>query len=136
MTEQSWSQSTTQLCNGMIPGEYFISDKPIIANLGKKTITVSVRNTGDRPIQVGSHTHFFESNKALEFAREQAYGFHLNIASGTSVRFEPGETRSVELTEYGGKRIVFGFSGLVNGPLDEKKLEAMQKAKKGGFRGV
>jgi urease subunit beta len=120
----------------MIPGEYFISDKPIIANVGKKTVTVSVRNTGDRPIQVGSHTHFFESNKALEFAREQAYGFHLNIASGTSIRFEPGETKSVELTEYGGKRIVFGFSGLVNGHLAEKKSEAIKKAKNGGFRGA
>jgi urease subunit beta len=120
----------------MIPGEYFISDKPITANAGRKTITISVRNTGDRPIQVGSHTHFFESNKSLEFAREQAYGFHLNIASGTSVRFEPGETKSVELTEYGGKRIVFGFSSLVNGPLAEKKSEAIQKAKKGGFRGA
>ena len=120
----------------MIPGEYFISEKPIIANKGKKTITLSVKNTGDRPIQVGSHTHFFESNKALEFVREQAYGFHLNIASGTSIRFEPGETKSVELTEYGGKRIVFGFSGLVNGPLSEKKSEALEKAKRGGFRGA
>ena len=120
----------------MIPGEYFISDKPITANAGKKTITISVRNTGDRPIQVGSHAHFFESNKALEFVRQQAYGFHLNIASGTSVRFEPGETKSVELTEYGGKRIVFGFSGLVNGPLEEKRSEAIKKAKEGGFRGA
>ena len=120
----------------MIPGEYFISDKPIIANLGKKTIKVSVKNTGDRPVQVGSHTHFFEANKALEFARADAYGFHLNIPSGTSIRFEPGETKSVELTEYGGKRIVFGFSGLVNGPLSEKRAEAIEKAKKGGFRGA
>ena len=120
----------------MIPGQYFISDKPIIANQGKKTVTISVKNAGDRPIQVGSHTHFFESNKALEFAREESYGFHLNIAAGTSVRFEPGETKKVELTEYGGKKVVFGFSGLVNGPLSEKKSEAMQKAKKAGFRGA
>jgi urease subunit beta len=120
----------------MIPGEYFISDKPVIANLGKKIVTVSVKNTGDRPIQVGSHTHFFEANKALEFTRADAYGFHLNIPSGTSIRFEPGETKNVELTEYGGKKIVFGFSGLVNGPLSEKRSEAIEKAKKGGFRGA
>lgn len=120
----------------MIPGEYLISDKPIIANQGKKTIKIRVANTGDRPIQVGSHTHFFEANKALEFPRAEAYGFHLNIPSGTSVRFEPGDSKDVELTEYGGKKIVWGFSGLVNGPLDEKRKEALERAKKGGFRGT
>jgi urease subunit beta len=120
----------------MIPGEYFISDKPIIANQGKKTVKLLVENTGDRPIQVGSHTHFFEANKALEFPRSEAYGFHLNIPSGTSVRFEPGDSRNVELTEYGGKRIVWGFNGLVNGPLDEKRKEAFEKVKKEGFRGA
>lgn len=120
----------------MIPGQYFISDKPIIANQGKKTTTIQVKNTGDRPIQVGSHTHFFETNKALEFPRSEAYGFRLNIPSGTSIRFEPGETKNVELTEYGGKKIVWGFSGLVNGKLDEKRSDALQKAKKLGFRGA
>jgi urease subunit beta len=120
----------------MIPGEYFISNKPIIANQGRKTVKVQVKNTGDRPIQVGSHTHFFEVNKALEFPRSDAYGFHLNIPAGTSVRFEPGDTKSVELTEYGGKRIVWGFSGLVNGQLDEKKKEALDAAKMRGFRGA
>lgn len=120
----------------MIPGEYFISDKPIVANQGKKTVKIRVVNTGDRPIQVGSHTHFFEVNKALEFPRAEAYGFHLNIPSGTSVRFEPGDSRDVELTEYGGKRTVWGFNGLVNGKLDEKRKEALEKAKKGGFRGA
>lgn len=120
----------------MIPGEYFISDKPIIANQGRKTVKVQVKNTGDRPIQVGSHTHFFEANKALDFPRIDAYGFHLNIPSGTSVRFEPGETKQVELTEYAGKKIVFGFNGLVNGPLDKMKLAALEKAKNGGFRGA
>ena len=104
----------------MIPGEYLISDEPIVANIDKSIISLSVENTGDRPIQVGSHTHFFESNKFLRFDREKSYGCHLNIPSGTSVRFEPGETKNVELTEYGGKKIGFGFSGLVNGNLHEK----------------
>lgn len=120
----------------MKPGEYIISDEEIIANAGKNTVTLQVTNTGDRPIQVGSHTHFFEVNKALSFPREKAYGFHLNIPAGTSIRFEPGDSREVELTEYGGKKIIFGFSGLVNGPLDEKKSEALQKAKDRGFKEV
>lgn len=119
----------------MIPGEYFLSDEPITANVGKSIISVSVRNTGDRPIQVGSHTHFFEVNKELEFPRVQSYGSHLNIAAGTSVRFEPGETKTIELTEFGGKKIVYGFSGLVNGPLDERKDEAIKKATQKGFKG-
>ena len=93
-------------------------------------------NTGDRPVQVGSHTHFFEINKALSFPREKAYGFHLNIPSGTSIRFEPGDSRTVELTEYGGNRIVFGFSGLVNGRLDEKRQDALNLAKERGFKEV
>ncbi len=120
----------------MKPGEYIISDNEILGNSGKVTVSLHVTNTGDRPIQVGSHTHFFEINKALSFTREKAYGFHLNIPSGTSVRFEPGDSREVELTEYGGKKIVFGFSGLVNGPLEEKKTEALQKAKKNGFKEI
>ena len=93
-------------------------------------------NTGDRPVQVGSHTHFFEANKALSFPREQAYGYHLNIPAGTSIRFEPGDSREVELTEYGGKKTVYGFSGLVNGPLDANKSKALQKAKEAGFKGA
>jgi urease subunit beta len=120
----------------MIPGEYFLSDKPIIANVGKSITSVSVKNTGDRPIQVGSHTHFFEVNKALEFPREKSYGCHLNIPSGTSVRFEPGDTREIELTEFGGEKIVYGFSGLVNGSLEEKQNEAFKKATEKGFRGL
>jgi urease subunit beta len=120
----------------MIPGEYFISDKPIIANQGKKTVKIRVKHTGDRPIQVGSHTHFFEVNKALEFPRSDAYGFHLNIPAGTSVRFEPGDTKDVELTEYGGKKTVWGFNGLVNGSLSDKRDEALERARKMGFRGA
>lgn len=120
----------------MIPGQYFISEEPIRANEGKSSKNISVRNTGDRPIQVGSHTHFFEANKSLDFPRTEAYGHHLNIPSGTSIRFEPGESKEVQITEYGGKKIVFGFSGLVNGSLDEKQEEALRKAKEKRFKGV
>jgi urease subunit beta len=120
----------------MIPGEYFLSDESVIANKGRRTMTVRVSNTGDRPVQVGSHAHFFEVNKALMFPRAKAYGYHLNIPAGTSVRFEPGETRQVELTEYGGKKIVYGFSGLVNGRLASKKASALGKARKRGFKGA
>ncbi len=118
----------------MIPGEYFISDQPIVANENRKTVKILVTSTGDRPIQVGSHTHFFEVNKALSFPRKNSYGFHLNIPAGTAVRFEPGDSREVELVEYAGKRIVFGFSGLVNGSLDEKMDEALNKSKERGFK--
>ena len=93
-------------------------------------------NTGDRPIQVGSHAHFFEVNKALFFPRKQAYGCHLNIPAGTSVRFEPGETKEVEVTEFGGKKIVYGFSGLVNGKLAGRKASAIASAKRRGFKGA
>jgi len=118
----------------MIPGEYFLSKKPILANVGKKTIKINVTNTGDRPIQVGSHTHFFETNRALKFQRRKTFGFHLNIPSGTSLRFEPGDSRTVELTEYSGKKIVFGFNGLVNGKLSNKQKEiSLLKLKKKGF---
>lgn len=120
----------------MIPGEYLLSDEPVVANENKSTISISVKNTGDRPIQVGSHIHFFEANKALEFPREKSYGCHLNIPAGTSVRFEPGDSKEIELTEFGGKKNVFGFSGLVNGNLAEKKEEALKKAAEKGFKGI
>ena len=93
-------------------------------------------NTGDRPIQVGSHTHFFEANRFLSFSRQTAYGFHLDIPAGTSIRFEPGDTRTVELVEYGGHKIVFGFGGLVNGPLDSKRDDAIQLANKKGYKSI
>ena len=118
----------------MIPGEYFVSRNPILANAGKKTLKINVSNTGDRPIQVGSHTHFFETNKALVFQRSKTFGFHLNIPSGTSLRFEPGDSRIVQLTEFGGKRIVFGFNSLVNGKLTNKQKEiSLLNLKKKGF---
>ena len=120
----------------MIPGEYFLSEDPIIANIGKSVIILDVKNTGDRPIQVGSHAHFFEINKSLEFSRKKSYGFHLNIPAGTSIRFEPGDSKKIELTEFSGKKTVYGFSGLVNGSLSEKQNEAFSKAKEQGFRGM
>ena len=120
----------------LIPGEYFLSDRPVKANANRKVSLVTVSNTGDRPIQVGSHTHFFEVNKALSFSRKAAYGYRLNIPAGTSVRFEPGETKEVELTEYGGKKIVYGFSGLVNGSLASKRSSAIAGAKRKGFKGA
>lgn len=86
----------------MIPGEYFPTGDAIIANKDKKILKITVANTGDRPIQVGSHTHFSEANKALEFDREKSLGFHLNISAGTSIRFEPGESKHVQLVEFGG----------------------------------
>lgn len=101
----------------MIPGEIRVAPGVITLNEGRETRTVSVANSGDRPIQVGSHYHFYEVNPALVFAREQALGFHLNIASGTAVRFEPGQSREVELVAYSGKREVYGFRGEVMGPL-------------------
>ena len=120
----------------LIPGEYFVSDEPVVANKGRKIAVMKVSNTGNRPIQIGSHAHFFEVNKALLFPREKAYGFHLNIPAGTSLRFEPGDTRQVELVEYAGKKIVYGFNGLVNGKLSLKKRQALAKARTKGFSGV
>ena len=105
----------------MIPGEMKIEPGEIELNAGRRTLTVEVANTGDRPIQVGSHYHFAETNEALEFDRAVALGFRLNIAAGTAVRFEPGQSRTVELVALAGARIVHGFQGRVNGPLPEIK---------------
>lgn len=101
----------------MIPGELITADGDIGLNVGRSTISVTVSNSGDRPIQVGSHYHFFEANTALTFEREAARGFRLNIAAGTAVRFEPGQSRTVELVELAGNRVVFGFNQRVMGPL-------------------
>ena len=102
----------------MIPGEYFIEHGDIIANADHSVKTLVVANTGDRPIQVGSHFHFFEVNSALSFDREAAYGMRLNIASGLTVRFEPGDQKTVELTTIGGTRTIYGLNNRVNGKLD------------------
>jgi urease beta subunit len=102
----------------VIPGEYLLQDADIEINAGRPTASLEVTNRGDRPVQVGSHCHFFEVNRALDFDRARAYGMRLNIAAGTAVRFEPGDTKRVELVALAGKREVIGINGLVNGPLD------------------
>jgi urease beta subunit len=101
----------------MIPGELFAADGDIELNAGRATVTLTVANTGDRPIQVGSHYHFFETNPALQFDRDKARGCRLDIPAGTAVRFEPGQTREVRLVAYAGARRVFGFNGKINGAL-------------------
>jgi urease subunit beta len=101
----------------MIPGEIKTKEGEIEINAGRKTVTIEVSNSGDRPIQVGSHYHFFETNNALMFERDRTRGYRLNIPAGTAVRFEPGQTRTVELVEYDGARTVFGFQGKVMGRL-------------------
>lgn len=122
----------------MIPGEYILSQNPVNCNGNRKTIKITVKNAGDRPCQVGSHTHFFEVNKALDFPREKSFGYRLNIPAGTSVRFEPGDSKEVELCELGGKRICYGFNGLTMGSLNSPMIKnaALEKAKKQGFRGA
>lgn len=122
----------------MIPGEYLIDESagPIVANAGRETMRLLVKHTGDRPVQVGSHYHFFEVNRALSFDRMASYGMRLNIPAGTAVRFEPGEEKEVELTQLAGKRIVRGLNGLVDGPLDggRNRERAAEKAVEAGFR--
>ena len=105
----------------MIPGEMLIEDGDIEMNAGRRVTLITVANSGDRPIQVGSHYHFFEVNPALRFERDSAYGMRLDIAAGTAVRFEPGQQRTVPLVELAGDRIVFGFNGAVMGALDAVK---------------
>jgi urease subunit beta len=102
----------------MIPGELLVDDGEMELNAGRRTLSLVVANTGDRPIQVGSHYHFAETNAALDFDRAAARGMRLDIASGTAVRFEPGQSRTVNLVDYAGDRMVFGFRGLVQGALD------------------
>ena len=105
----------------MVPGEYFTTDASVTLNEGREAITLEVTNTGDRAVQVGSHFHFAETNSALAFDRQSAVGKRLDIPAGTAVRFEPGDTRSVRLTDYVGTREVYGFNGLVNGHLDDPR---------------
>jgi len=119
----------------MIPGEYILQPGDIIANAGRTTASLVVVNTGDRPVQIGSHFHFFEVNRQLQFNRATAYGMRLNIPSGTAVRFEPGEEKEVQLVAFGGKRQVFGFNNLVNGEVSEaNKDQALQNTLTGQFK--
>ena len=121
----------------VIPGEIILGEGDIIALHGRQTLELTVSNTGDRPIQVGSHCHFFEVNRALQFDREKSYGFRLQVPAGTAVRFEPGEAKRVELVALGGNRVAYGINGLVNGKLDDPDVrrKALASARDQGFTG-
>ena len=121
----------------MIPGEYILQPNDIIANAGRSTATVVVVNTGDRPVQIGSHFHFFEVNRQLQFNRQAAYGMRLNIPAGTAVRFEPGEEKEVQLVTFGGAQKVYGFNNLVNGDIaEENKEQSVQNALNNQFKNL
>jgi urease beta subunit len=119
----------------VIPGEVILGEGDIVAFKGRQMVEMIVANTGDRPIQVGSHCHFFEANRALRFDREKAYGYRLQVPAGTAVRFEPGEDKRVTLVSIGGNRVAYGINGLVNGRLDDQnvKAKAMIAAREQGF---
>jgi urease subunit gamma/beta len=122
-----------------IPGEIITGDDgELEINAGRAKVTLTALNTGDRPIQIGSHYHFFETNKALEFDRAQAFGMHLDIPAGTAVRFEPGESKEVTLTAFGGTGELLGLNGLTEGSWhsDTVKAEALRRARQRGFRGA
>ncbi len=123
--------------SGMVPGEYFLEDGEIDANVGRATAQVTVANTGDRPIQVGSHYHFFEANKALSFDRAAAWGMRLNIPAGTAVRFEPGDEKIVNLVALDGAREVHGLTALADGPADAAgRAAALERAAREGYLGA
>jgi urease beta subunit len=109
----------------LIPGEYLLEDGDVVANVGRRTLELTVANTGDRPIQVGSHFHFFEANRALRFERAQAFGMRLNIPAGTAIRFEPGDEKRVTLVELAGARRLFGLNGLTAGGTREQALDRL-----------
>src|SRR5881398_3595269 len=113
----------------MIPGEYLFDGAPIELNAGRSAVAMQVNNTGDRPVQVGSHFHFFEVNKALVFDREAAYGMRLDLPAGTAIRFEPGDIKKVQLVALSGLREVYGGSALVNGKLDDAAVKVLALAK-------
>ena len=119
----------------MMPGEYLPAEGSVELNANRETTSLTVSNTGDRPVQVGSHFHFFEVNRALKFDRQAAYGMRLNIPAGTAVRFEPGDEREVELVAIGGRRVVRGLNGLTEGALDDSEVReaAFQRARERGF---
>jgi urease subunit gamma/beta len=121
----------------MIPGEYLLAEDDIVANAGRDCVTLTVINTGDRPIQVGSHFHFFEVTKALSFDRAIAFGMRLNIPAGTAVRFEPGDDKTITLVRLGGRAVVYGLNGLTTGATtDEARSAALQRAYQRGFDGA
>ena len=119
----------------MKPGEYYHDGPDLEINAGRPTVQLKVTNTGDRPVQVGSHFHFFEVNRALVFDREQAYGRRLDLLSGTAIRFEPGDVKEVQLVDFSGERKVYGLNGLIMGQLDDPTVRkaAFQRLKDGGF---
>ena len=122
----------------MKPGEYILNSNPIEANAGREAITLVVENTGDRPVQVGSHFHFFEVNRALVFDRARSFGMRLDIPAGTAIRFEPGQDKEVFLVSFGGTRRVYGLNGLTEGRLEEEAVRAaaLEKAATRGFGGA
>lgn len=119
----------------MIPGEYLLDGPDVELNPGRPVTVLKANNTGDRPVQVGAHYHFFEVNRALVFDREKAYGKHLDLPAGTAVRFEPGEIKEIRLVPYIGHRVVYGFNGLVMGKLDEvqTQIDALERLQAGKF---
>jgi urease subunit beta len=119
----------------VIPGEWLLCDEPVEINAGRRTLRMSVRNTGDRPVQVGSHYHFFEVNRVLDFDRAAALGMRLDVPSGQSIRFEAGDERDVDLVEFGGLRRVIGFSNLLDGGLS-RAAQALENAARLGFAGA
>ncbi|THJ25524.1 MAG: urease subunit beta [Nitrospira sp. CG24E] len=137
-TGRGVSRNTKKLSTqsaAIIPGEIILGDGDIVAFKGRQTVDLLVANTGDRPIQVGSHCHFFESNRALRFDREKAYGFRLQVPAGTAVRFEPGEDKRVTLVSIGGNRVAYGINGLTHGRLDDPQVKAktLVAAREQGF---
>jgi len=122
----------------MRPGEWLLSDQPVEINAGRRTCKLKVRNTGDRPIQIGSHYHFFEVNRALDFDRAQAMGMHLNMPGGMAVRFEPGDEKEVELVEFGGTKRVIGFNNLVDGGITARWTikDALERSRNLEFKGT
>lgn len=129
--------SSKQLQN-VTPGEVIFASDPVILNRGRKSISLIARNTGDRPVQVGSHFHFFEVNRALEFDRRKAFGMHLDIQAGTCVRFEPGDEKEISLVEFGGRKKLWGFNDLTRGDVRSKVVreKALRLAKKLGYKGM
>lgn len=127
-----------QAVQGVLPGEMDVDEGTIEINAGRRRATIQVTNTGDRPVQIGSHYHFFETNKALDFDRAAAYGLRLDIPAGTAVRFEPGEAKEVTLTEFGGAQELYGLNNLTNGSANsaENKQLALQRARERGYRGA